>query len=260
MGKSSLNFSFNMVIKILNSISNIIIKAPNEEESRQNSELFKKFSALSGVVGAIDGTYINIKAPQHYPERYINRKCFFAITLQAICNANLKFIDVFVGYPSSVSDKRIFINSDFYNNVLLGKYIFPNDYFIIGDKAYPILDWCLVPYIDRGNLTNQQKKINTTLAKSRQCIERAFALLKGRFRRLKYLDMSRTDLIPSVILACCVLHNICLNTDDLMLEHYIADAINDLHGDENIDFLGNDVLVNQIISGMVLRDNITSSL
>lgn len=44
----------------------------------------------------------------------------------------------------------------------------------------------------------------------RQVIERAFALLKGRFRRLKYLHMNVADLILYVILACCVLHNLCL--------------------------------------------------
>lgn len=48
----------------------------------------------------------------------------------------------------------------------------------------------------------------------RQVIERAFALLKGRFRRLKYLDMSLIDLIPDVILVCCVLHNVCLEGCD----------------------------------------------
>lgn len=35
----------------------------------------------------------------------------------------------------------------------------------------------------------------------------------GRFRRLKYLDMKKIKLIPSII-ACCVLHNICLKFDD----------------------------------------------
>lgn len=60
------------------------------------------------------------------------------------------------------------------------------------------------------------------MARTRQTIERAFALLKGRFRRLKYLHMARVDLIPATILACCVLHNICLNYEDDDLENYIA--------------------------------------
>ena len=45
---------------------------------------------------------------------------------------------------------------------------------------------------------------------SRVVIERSFALLLGRFRRLRHLDMNRIDLIPAVILAACTLHNICL--------------------------------------------------
>ena len=54
-------------------------------------------------------------------------------------------------------------------------------------------------------------------------IERAFALLFGRFRRLQDLNMSRTDLIPYTTMACCVLHNVCLANDE-MLEEYIEEG------------------------------------
>lgn len=59
----------------------------------------------------------------------------------------------------------------------------------------------------------------------RQAVERAFALLKGRFRRLKYLHMSVADLIPSVILACCVLHNLCLEGCDDTIDDFIEEQI-----------------------------------
>lgn len=55
------------------------------------------------------------------------------------------------------------------------------------------------------------KNFNRVLAATRQVIERAFALLKGRWRRLKYLDMNSIEMIAYVILSCCVLHNICLD-------------------------------------------------
>lgn len=61
----------------------------------------------------------------------------------------------------------------------------------------------------------------------RQVVERAFALLKGRFRRLKYLHMSIADLIPSVILACCVLHNLCLEECDDIIDDFIEEQIID---------------------------------
>ncbi|TGZ37457.1 Nuclease harbi1 [Temnothorax longispinosus] len=78
------------------------------------------------------------------------------------------------------------------------------------DKAYPVLSWCIPPYINKGNLTEVHINFNRELSKMRQVVERAFVLLKGKFRRLKYLHMSVADLIPHVILAGCVLHNICL--------------------------------------------------
>lgn len=45
-------------------------------------------------------------------------------------------------------------------------------------------------------------------------IERAFGHLKGRFRRLKYLDMNRMDMVPLVILTGCCLHNLCVRSND----------------------------------------------
>lgn len=56
-------------------------------------------------------------------------------------------------------------------------------------------------------------------------IERAFALLKGRFRRLKFLDMNIDKMIPYVIIACTVLHNICLDgIDEDDIEDYIEEG------------------------------------
>lgn len=149
----------------------------------------------------------------------------YVITLQAICDASLKFIDCYAGYPSSVHDAKIFRNSNIYHSIHLNpeKY-FPHSEFILADKAYPTLKWCITPYMNQGNLTRQQENFNTLVSQTRQTNERAFALIFGRFRRLKYLDMNRVDLIPGTILACCVLHNICLDFgDDLILEYVQED-------------------------------------
>jgi len=85
---------------------------------------------------------------------YLTRKCRYAIVLQAICNANLSFTDCYAGYPGSVGDIRVFRNSDFWHNVNRNYYsFFPNEEFIIGDKAYPLRKWCLTAYRDNGHLT-----------------------------------------------------------------------------------------------------------
>ncbi|KAJ3655867.1 hypothetical protein Zmor_014976 [Zophobas morio] len=235
LGKSSLSVCFMRVIKILCSLTQRIITWPTGHKLTEVKEKFRQMAGLPNVIGAIDGTYICIKAPHEDPESYITRKSHYAITLQAICDANLKFTDVFVGYPGSVHDNRIFRNFEIYIAVRnhLQQY-FPDDEYIIGDKAYPCLSWCIPPYINRGNLTPAKRHFNTIMAKTRQTIERSFALLMGRFRRLKFLDMQRTDLIPTAVLASCVLHNICLEHRDVEIDNYIREGIDDIyHNDEN---------------------------
>jgi len=232
ISKSTLFACFERVIDTLNSVSSQVICWPRQEELVTITEKFKAMAGIDGVVAAIDGTYVPIKAPSENPDVYITRKCQYAITLQAMCDSDMKFIDCFVGYPGSVHDARIFRNSDIYHLICENvKKYFPGNEFILADKAYPILNWCIPPYIDRGNLTREQRYFNESVSKTRQTIERAFALLFGRFRRLKYLDMNRVDLIPATVIACCVLHNVCIDSGDDFLNEYVNEGMNDVQNE-----------------------------
>ncbi|KAK4886504.1 hypothetical protein RN001_002775 [Aquatica leii] len=233
LGKSSLSAAFMRVVKALCALAPRVIKWPTGEGLEQVKERFRGMAGLPNVIGCVDGTYIAIKAPREDPESYITRKSSYAITLQGICDAELKFTDVFVGFPGSVHDNRIFRNSDIYIAVRnhLREY-FPHEEYIIGDKAYPVLNWCIPPFINRGNMTPAKRHFNSTLSKTRQTIERTFALFFGRFRRLKFLDMNRLDCIPATVLATCVLHNICLDSTDLQVEHYIREGLIHLQQNE----------------------------
>lgn len=144
----------------------------------------------------------------------MNRKNFHSIVLQGVCTSDLKFIDCYAGEVGSVHDARVFARSDLHGRMLNEPNLFPHDSHIVGDAAYPLMKHVMTPYKENGNLTVKQRKFNTSLSSARSVIERAFAHLKGRFRRLKYLEMNRTDLIPKYIIACCILHNICIDNDD----------------------------------------------
>jgi hypothetical protein len=229
LAKSSLSAAFIRVIKALNSLAPRVIKWPEGERLNNIERRFHAIAGLDNVIGAIDGAFIEIKAPAEDPESYITRKCNYAFTLQAISDPFLKFTDVFIGYPGSVSETRIFKNYDIYNKIRthIGNH-FPEDEYIIGDKAYPVLSWCIPLYINRGNLTPAKVHFNNVQAKTREVVERSFALLFGRFRRLKFLDMNRTDLISATVLAATVLHNVCLDFQDLLIDDYICLAIGDM--------------------------------
>lgn len=135
-----------------------------------------------------------------------------SITLQAICDYKKKFIDVlFTGAPGKIHDSRVFALSDISKELPL---ICENKYHIIGDGAYSIRDWLLVPYKNYGNLTDSQIKFNKILCGTRVLIENSFGLLKSRFRQLLQVDIHDVNKITKFIISCCVLHNICIDMED----------------------------------------------
>ena len=99
---------------------------------------------------------------------------------------------------------------------------------LISDGAYPATSWQLKPYPFTIPLNGVQEKFNKKLSSVRLTVERFFSLLKGRWRcLLKRLD-NRLNNISFVIIASCVLHNICqIKNDRYTDEGDILDNINE---------------------------------
>jgi hypothetical protein len=73
-------------------MSSDIITWPSEAEIPSVAHKFEKLGKISYIFGAIDGTYCKIEAPKLDPVAYINRKCFFSLILQAICDSDIPFL------------------------------------------------------------------------------------------------------------------------------------------------------------------------
>ena len=82
---------------------------------------------------------------------------------------------------------------------------------IVGDAAYPKLPWLMRPY--SGVLTPVQANFNYRHSQSRVYIENAFGRLKARWRILKRPLDTKLKQVPTIIGACCILHNICENAN-----------------------------------------------
>lgn len=124
---------------------------------------------------------------------------------------------MFAGHSGSVHDARVFRLSPVQNYLGDPEY-FPDESHLVGDAAYGIHPNIMVPFKDNGHLTGRQKNFNFCLSSARISIERSFGLWKARWRRIKEcLPMVRTDKIPQFIIATCVLHNICILNNDLIV-------------------------------------------
>lgn len=83
------------------------------------------------------------------------------------------------------------------------------DNHIVADGAYPLRGWLMTPYRDNGHLNERQRNFNNKLSANRVVIERAFGLLKGRFRRLNLID-AKVKTAVEIIMCAAILHNICI--------------------------------------------------
>ncbi|CAM4735472.1 unnamed protein product [Leuciscus chuanchicus] len=79
---------------------------------------------------------------------------------------------------------------------------------LAGDPAYPLLPWVMKGF-SGPNLTEAQTLFNEQLSTIRIKVEHTFGHLKTRWRVLaKTCDIDH-DFMPTVVAACCILHNIC---------------------------------------------------
>ncbi|VEN45580.1 unnamed protein product [Callosobruchus maculatus] len=226
--------TFEILLRELNNDNMLVVQAGQPEILLEkqllitlwclaNIECFRSVADRFGVgkascwriIGAIDGCHIRILKPMEYPNPYINRKGYPSILLQGICDNKKLFLDVYAGELGSLHDARLFTKSDIFGKISNGEIDFPNNTHLIGDLAYPLSTYLLVGFKDNGNLSEPPKLFNRKLPQSRIVIENAFGILKGRFRRLKFLETKRLDLIALLIVSSCILHNLCILNNDL---------------------------------------------
>ena len=148
---------------------------------------------------------------------------------------------MYAGFPGSAHDNRVFIQSGLANkfNTQKEEFFPPGNYHIIGDSAFVVSPYMLVPFKNYGALHPKERNYNKKLSKTRVVIENAFGLLKGRFRRLKYID-SNIENWYKIVVAACVLYNICLDFPSNNL-----DEVND--DDDNGDVDEEDDLFNNLL-------------
>ncbi|VEN56256.1 unnamed protein product [Callosobruchus maculatus] len=149
--------------RFLNNLSPSIIKWPDQAEKNIIEQNFRE-KGFPGIIGAIDGCHIKIDKPDNDPDSYINRKGFYSIQMQAVCDHRRKIIDLFVGYPGSVHDSRVFRNSPLKLSQQKQKCA---PYYLLADSGYPLQKHVLTPYRDRGNLNRYQNNFNVKLSRNR---------------------------------------------------------------------------------------------
>lgn len=233
VGESSVCVFTKEVVTAINEIlAPQYLHTPSAAEMQDIVRGFREKWNFPQCAGAVDGTHIPILAPSFNPADYYNRKGEYSIILQGVVDHSMKFWDVYIGWPGRVHDARVFANSSLYLRGQDGT-LLPRrreniqgvevPLVILGDAAYPLLPWLMKPYPEGRGITQAQSDFNTHLSQARMTVERAFGLLKGRWRCLSKRADFETSFVSDVSFACCVLHNFCETHN----EEYIADEEED---------------------------------
>ncbi|MCO5575250.1 hypothetical protein L7F22_029050 [Adiantum nelumboides] len=204
MGHSTVSRVFRQFIAAIVKHKSTFIHWPKTPlELEQVKRGFEAKQGFPKCCGAIDVTHINMDLP---PE-------------EAIVDSDMQFMDILCDMPGVCNDIRILRNSSFYmraqSNAILNGMAIPYGRqrireYILGDGGYLNLPWLVIPFLV-SNIVEDTQKFNYKLSSTRIVVERAFGRLKQMWgnlhQRIKQPDV---ELLPRIIAACCILHNIWL--------------------------------------------------
>uniref|UniRef100_A0A8C4RM29 Putative nuclease HARBI1 n=1 Tax=Erpetoichthys calabaricus TaxID=27687 RepID=A0A8C4RM29_ERPCA len=206
-----------------------LMQIPDPEKLAEISDYFERRWSVPNCVGVVHVSHIPIVAPQEYQCDYLNQQDWHSVILQAVVDGRGLFWHVCVGIPGSVHDAKVLKQSDLWQ---LGNNAFfqPNEtrniggqevgYYLIGDAAYPLQKWLMKPYFDTGTLTGAQRTYNSIICTARSVIDNAFDRLQGRWQCLVKRSDCNVNLVKSMVLTCCILHNLCESRGEVFREEW----------------------------------------
>lgn len=188
---------------------------------------FEASYGLPNCCGAIDATHIMMTLPAvQTSDDWCDQEKNYSMLLQGIVDHEMRFIDIMTGLPGGMSFSRLLKCSAFFKLSENGERLngsvkalggdFVREY-VVGGCSYPLLQWLMTPYETNGpnSLSVSQSTFNQKHGAGKLLAVRAFSLLKGSWRILSKV-MWRPDKrkLPSIILTCCLLHNIIIDCGD----------------------------------------------
>lgn len=250
MSQTSLSKSINEISRaITNNLSQTYIRFPQtQEEVNLIKQRFMDDYNLPGVFGLVDGFHVELAGVSLDTRRaYINRRGKTTINTQGIIDSDMRFLSVNARYPGSTHDTFVWHNSRIFT-LLEGRFnsedqnrnIYRRS-FLIGDLGYPLQPWLMIPIRDVRD--DHEKKFNKMVRKIRNKNERAYSVLKNRFRcllgerKLRY----NHENAGYIIYVCATLHNFLIsNSFDIEygippIQNHRAEAEDEWDEDLNVE-------------------------
>ncbi|EYU46549.1 hypothetical protein MIMGU_mgv1a007279mg [Erythranthe guttata] len=241
------------------------LKWPDPTQTGRIKSGFESLTGLPNCCGAIDSTHIVMTLPAvQTSDDWCDQENNYSMFVQGVVDFEMRFLDIVTGWPGGMPVSRLLKCSGFYKLCETGGRLngdammmsSPSSEgeeireYIVGGASYPLLPWLITPFHERGDYEH----FNPVLENARLAAVNAFSLLKGGWRILNKV-MWRPDKrkLPSIILVCCLLHNIIIDCGESLCSDVALSAHHDY------DYKGH--ICKQIDpSGISMRENLAKYL
>ena len=237
MGLTSVLDCVRVVPRAICQMFRSVLQLPNTEgELSTIMNGFQKIAGLPYCVGAVDGTHIpwrGCPSSQYYEYRCY--KGFESLVLFAVSSADRKIIYADVGQPGVLGDSTIFERSVLHQMITSGKWLanIPSLYigdievrpYLLGDCAFSLakhmMKTCSKDELAANPTLHEWEKRASSTRKPVEC---TFGILKNRFSALKTgLRLKHEDDAVHFIVACMIVHNMCIDIGDKGNDFLILD-------------------------------------
>ncbi|GLJ26303.1 hypothetical protein SUGI_0505660 [Cryptomeria japonica] len=233
MGASCACKAFDEVCKALNDRLYHLSELPSSPEGLL--PIIDSFASMGmpNCCGVIGYTRFLVESPpaDHPAEEYRDPEGRYGVIMQGLVDSSGRFLDISVGWKGANTPPNILPHSNLYIRVeesqellhgrpaeLINGVLMPQ--YIIGDSFCPLYSWLLTPYLADNTLhflTPRQELYNSVHEYARSAISRAFGMLKSQWQLLTMRQRwEDVELLPSVVNAACLLHNLLINYGEPM--------------------------------------------
>lgn len=138
------------------------------------------------VAGIIVGTLIKIDAPSGIDEpAFVDRHNHHSVNLTVVCGPQFQFFYATAQSPGKVHDARALRVSSLWTSWEENRWRPFQNAIILGDSAYPLLEWLMTPIIRQQNIrpefANGIERYRRIHRKTRFKVENAIGILREQF-------------------------------------------------------------------------------
>jgi hypothetical protein len=217
IAKSTAAVNFKRTIRAINQLSALAIKCDASPEAlRARAKRFEQRSThktFSFVTGAMDGLALSIRTPSkakvmNQTNFYSGSKKKMCLNMQAVCDADAKFLIISCQHSGCTSDQEAFQTSSLKDIAMMHE--FP--YHLIADNAYSLTEVVMVPYsaFDHHEFP-ERESFNFWHSQLRITIERAFGIYVRRWGIFSRPSPYGLKFFCEIVEATCRLHNFCID-------------------------------------------------